>query len=424
MRALRLDFNNTNNGLQEVEISSELFRGLRDDEVRLGMARQAERAAQKRITFLKELTIKLVKNCGAWGGSIVLCLSDDRVVASYGEMYSSFPFRIKELHKLFTGRPVQFEDFYCHPVMICDHFVGYITLHMQSYSCTGQVRSLVEAYSLLIQKELEPLAAGRPGFEKEDGQYDLFEGEDKGFSFNQLISIATHDLNSLVSAIGGYLKLSDRLLHDTRNLGKVKQYNKQIARGIEGIHDILKQFHDLSRYEQEGRTSDFTRLDISWLVREVGDILQSLAWEKKQDVCLSIPDAPQYAVGDVVMIKRIISNLISNAVKYTQEGGTISVAIQSDTDSVTVSVKDNGIGIPESKLGSIFKPFTRLGKPETGEKSKLSSLGLGLFLSHKFAKIMNGDISVNSKAGEGSEFRLRLPRASHPELKIVNNGVH
>lgn len=426
MRALRLDLNNKNNSLQEVEIPSELFQNLRYDENRLDIAHQVERTAKKRISYLRELTIKLVKDCQAWGSSIVLCLSDDHVMTSYGEMYKPLPLRTKELYKLFRGQAVQFEDFYCQPILICDHFVGYFTLHMQSYSCTAQVRSLVEAYSLLVQKELEPLVSKRNDTGKEEGQYDLFgeSGEkNKSYSLIQLISIATHDLNSLVSAIGGYLKLSDQLLNNTQSLGKVKQYNKQIARGIEGIHDILRQFHDLSRYEQEGRVNDFTKLDISWLVREVGDILQSLAWEKNQEVNLSIPDIPQHAVGNVVMIKRIISNLISNAVKYTHEGGSISVSVQSEEDSVVVSVKDNGIGIPQSKLNSIFQPFTRLGKSENGEKSKLRSLGLGLFLSYKFAKIMNGDVTVSSKAGEGSVFSLHLPKVAQPELKVVSNRV-
>lgn len=420
MRALKLTAY-SNASVLDAGIVSGIYMNLRSSEERLDTARRIERAAKRHIPFLRELTIKLVKSCQAWGGNIVLCLQEDHVVTSYGEMYKPLSLTPGELYRLFSGKAVWFDDFYCQPIFIGNHLVAYFTLHIQNYRCTNQVQSLVEAYCLLIQKDLEPMASRRTDPGKRQGQYDLFnEEENKAYSLSKLISIATHDLNSLISAIGGYLRLSDRLLEDARNFGKVKQYNRQIARGIEDIHDILKQLHDLSRFEQEDKDLYSTTLDVSWLAREVGDLLQSLAWEKNQRVHLSIPDAPQYAVGNVVMIKRIVTNLISNAVKYTKEGGSISVSVRTKSDSVVVSVADNGMGIPEDKLDSIFKPFTRLGKPDRGGEHTMSSLGLGLFLSHKFAKLMDGEITVSSKIGEGSVFSFYLPRPSQRKLSAVN----
>ena len=112
--------------------------------------------------------------------------------------------------------------------------------------------------------------------------------------------------------------------------------------------------------------------------------------------------------ADPEKLRQILLNLLSNAIKFTDEGGVIALACSADRNTVRIHVKDAGIGIAADQLEKIFEPFVqvdrRLNRPMEGT-------GLGLAISRELARGMGGELSVESRLGEGSTFTLSLPRA-------------
>jgi signal transduction histidine kinase len=109
-------------------------------------------------------------------------------------------------------------------------------------------------------------------------------------------------------------------------------------------------------------------------------------------------------------LEQIILNLLTNAVKFTSEGGRVTLTANGHEDAVVISIIDTGLGIPADKLAAVFEPFVQL-RHRTDKRA--SGIGLGLAISRDLARAMNGDISVESVLAEGSTFTLRLPRASN-----------
>ena len=119
-------------------------------------------------------------------------------------------------------------------------------------------------------------------------------------------------------------------------------------------------------------------------------------------------DDTLFVLADAEKMRQIVLNLLSNAVKFTPSGGTISMKCEVDDARVRIRVSDTGVGIPEDKIGAIFEPFVQLDRKLT---SANEGTGLGLAISRDLARGMAGDLSVESKLGEGSTFSLELPRA-------------
>src|ERR1051325_7028307 len=147
------------------------------------------------------------------------------------------------------------------------------------------------------------------------------------------------------------------------------------------------------------------------LLAEVCDVVGPLL-DKKQlsGVVKPVPDDVPSIRADAEKVRQILLNLLSNAVKFTQAGGEITLSANRCPDEahlVCLHVQDTGVGIPESKLVSIFEPFVRLA-PQSSTASE--GIGLGLAISRDLARGMHGDLRVTSTLGEGTTFTLRLPR--------------
>jgi signal transduction histidine kinase len=118
------------------------------------------------------------------------------------------------------------------------------------------------------------------------------------------------------------------------------------------------------------------------------------------------------ARGDSDKVRQILINLLSNSIKFTREGGSISVKCTADDRSLRITVTDDGTGIPPDKLEAIFEPFVQVGRDFS---STHGGTGLGLSISRDLARRMNGDLDVESRLGQGSSFTLTLPRLDASE---------
>ncbi len=162
----------------------------------------------------------------------------------------------------------------------------------------------------------------------------------------------------------------------------------------------------------EGRVQLNTELgDLRYLVDEVASTLQLMVGDRNQTLYLDLPDEPCMVEMDRHRIQQVVTNLITNACKYTPEGGKLWVRVLPGRDSVTVEVEDNGPGIPSEKLEHVFEKFYRL--PGSGSRAKGS--GLGLAITRSLVELHGGRIGVVSEPNKGARFWFSVPSAQYLE---------
>jgi CheY-like chemotaxis protein/two-component sensor histidine kinase len=201
-------------------------------------------------------------------------------------------------------------------------------------------------------------------------------------------SVTDEERASLKTMTDRQLKLMRHLLDDLLDLGRLKH----------GHIQLKKESIDLARF-----------------LRHVTDVTQSMAAERGQEVILRLPSEVVTFQADEARLEQIAMNLLSNASKYTPQGGCIEFSGARLGSEVVLRCKDNGRGIPREMQQKIFEPFTRVG-PLTGSRGE-ASLGIGLALTKQLVELHEGTISVQSDVGRGSEFVVRLPLKPAPADK-------
>jgi signal transduction histidine kinase len=166
------------------------------------------------------------------------------------------------------------------------------------------------------------------------------------------------------------------------------------------VNDLVDDVRQHRRCLLEG----FARLDIRTVIQRVLDANDPVCVQRQLRTTAKLPERPVWVDGDATLLQEILRNLISNAVRYTPEGGAIAVDVTVHDDEVIVSVTDTGHGLEREEIRRIVRAFVRgeCGNPKGG--------GLGLAVAWEFAQGHGGKIDVRSQGrGKGSEFRLVLP---------------
>ena len=222
---------------------------------------------------------------------------------------------------------------------------------------------------------------------------------------NRFLGIAAHDLRSPISVIKNYVDLFTK-----GYLGEIDEQQRSIFERMDiscgqmlaMINDLL----DVSAIEAgklELRPED---IDMGSFLRDAFENARLLAGTKGIGVTLDIPDDLPTLSIDRARMSQVISNLVTNAIKFSHRDTTITISAGADESECRFSVTDQGQGIPESELPKLFSPFgkTRV-RPTDGEKST----GLGLAIVKKMVEAHRGHIDVSSREGEGSTFTVHLP---------------
>jgi len=231
---------------------------------------------------------------------------------------------------------------------------------------------------------------------------------------SQFLSTMSHELRTPLNAIGGYTELLTLGLrgpltdHQRQDLERIRRANQHL---MALVTDILN-FARLDAGQLEYRLAD---VELATVVADVESLIgpqlvtKGVAFD--HDGCApDTPDQPHGVRADPEKLRQVLLNLMNNAVKFTERGGRVALACETDAAGgvVHVRVADTGRGIPADQLERIFEPFVQVDRHRTPESQQ--GVGLGLAISRELARGMGGDLTVESTPGVGSTFTLTLPR--------------
>jgi PAS domain S-box-containing protein len=232
----------------------------------------------------------------------------------------------------------------------------------------------------------------------------------------EFISTASHEMRTPVAAIEGYLGLT--LNPATATIDeKARLYIGKAQEAARHLGRLFQDLLDISKLEDGRMTNKPQIIDVPAFVRNLLEDFSGQLAEKGLSLVYGPNAGTQsgqtiapifYANVDIDHLHEIISNLVTNAIKYTKEG-TVTVDVTGDNDHVYISVKDTGIGIPTEDLPHLFQKFYRVDNSDTRE---IGGTGLGLYLARHLAEALGGHLNVTSTYGEGSTFTVDLPRVS------------
>lgn len=219
---------------------------------------------------------------------------------------------------------------------------------------------------------------------------------------SRFISMASHEFRTPLSAIHS----SAILIGKQNEPGKEEKrlrYLNQIKNNVRNLVVILNDFLSLSRLEEGKMRCDAVSFDLLELIRSVLEELES-SLKVGQHFVEEVALASLMVTLDPKLMRHILVNLLSNAIKYSDENQVIFIHIHCEGDFVTISVKDQGMGIPEGEQGQLFQRFFR-----AANAMNIPGTGLGLHIVKQYTELMGGSISFQSRLHEGSTFHLHLP---------------
>ena len=251
----------------------------------------------------------------------------------------------------------------------------------------------------------------------------LLEAAEKADAANKAKSTflfnMSHDIRTPMNAIVGFTDIalhqnSVAEIHDS--LEKVRESSKHL---LSLLNDVL----DLSRIESGKAVFSPEPVDITKLTDNVLAIMNGLLYNRdlKFEVYRERPKNP-YVLADATRIREVLTNFLSNAVKFTKDGGTVTLDISShpgEDDKHIVAryiVKDNGIGMSEEFQKKLFNPFSQ--EDDRGARTQYKGTGLGMAIAKEYVEMMGGSIAVESQKGVGTTFTVEIP------LELTEQGIH
>jgi signal transduction histidine kinase len=221
---------------------------------------------------------------------------------------------------------------------------------------------------------------------------------------SQFLANVTHELRSPVNAIIGLTELLQLAIES----GTAEQVQERLAfmmNTAANLRSVITNILDLSKIEAGKMDVDRQIIDLNQLLVDIAQTTRVLIGNKPVVVKVELPLKPLQIMSDPIKLRQILTNLTSNAAKFTEEGA-ITIGSMISGNQLSIAVSDTGIGIREEDLALIFTAFSQVEDPST---KMHEGTGLGLTISKNLAKLLGGKITVSSKYGAGTKFNLNLP---------------
>ncbi|RPH32991.1 MAG: hybrid sensor histidine kinase/response regulator [Bacteroidales bacterium] len=230
------------------------------------------------------------------------------------------------------------------------------------------------------------------------------ELEELNSTKNKFFSIIAHDLKNPLHLLMG---LSNELMDNIQNLDieTVKEVVKGINSTSKQTFNLLENLLEWARMQTGNLQAKPERISCKAIIAEIKSLFDDAAKKKNIELIFE-NDTDAYIYADAAMMKTVLRNLVSNAIKFTSCNGEVSVNIQEHSDVCDIIVADNGIGIDPAHVEKIFRIDSKLSKIGTANEE---GTGLGLLLCKEFVEKNNGAISVESQRGKGSRFIISMP---------------
>jgi len=219
------------------------------------------------------------------------------------------------------------------------------------------------------------------------------------------ISVISHELKTPVSLIKGYAGTLART-DVTPDPDFVRESAEIIVEEADRLTELIDNLLDASRIQTGALSMDLQPVDIAVVAQKTVERFRTQT--DRHQLVLDFPDDLPLALADERRLRQVFDNLISNAIKYSPQGGEITIGARQREDKLVAFVQDEGVGISEEELDAIFESFYRV---DSSLRRSTQGAGLGLFLVKAIVQAMGGDIWVQSQPGRGSAFYFTLPIA-------------
>lgn len=294
---------------------------------------------------------------------------------------------------------------------------GFVTSFADITHFKRTERSLAEAKGVLEERVAQRTAELEAALHAQERAKQ--QAEQANQSKTRFLAAASHDLLQPMNAarlFSSALSQHPQLDNDTRQLAH------QLDSSLRGAEELLSALLDISRLDAGALTPQREAINLGALVRELAGQLSPVAAQRDLGLRVRVPAGDVWVTSDRQWLRRILQNLLSNALRYTREGGVL-VGVRREREGWRVDVRDTGPGIPAGKQQTIFEEFQRGGEASPwGEKG----MGLGLAIVDRMVRQLGHRVSVSSTPGRGACFTLRLAAASpviaSPSVELTGMG--